>query len=194
MPLPRLIDLAMRNGRLAPYRQRVISPAEGRVLEIGARLCILATGAHWYCRLKLRAPKYPIIAPLLRFELEYYAATFFPAVVSRAVEVACRVADHTGKRGERVRRSDGKNRSGLLERAARAYLLQLERHSRDLRDIEIIDRVAGRLNREAMDTLVSLPKSALTHYAGSLKTAGLRELNSARRFPRIGRRAVCIGA
>ena len=33
--LPRLIDLGMRNGRLAPYRQRVISQAEGRVLEIG---------------------------------------------------------------------------------------------------------------------------------------------------------------
>jgi ubiquinone/menaquinone biosynthesis C-methylase UbiE len=34
--LPRLIDLAMRNGRLAPYRQWAISLAEGRVLEIGA--------------------------------------------------------------------------------------------------------------------------------------------------------------
>ncbi len=29
------------------------------------------------------------------------------------------------------------------------------------------------------DELVSLPKSALTHYVGSLKTARLRELNSA---------------
>lgn len=29
------------------------------------------------------------------------------------------------------------------------------------------------------DELVSLPKSALTHYVGSLKTAALRELNSA---------------
>jgi mRNA interferase MazF len=29
------------------------------------------------------------------------------------------------------------------------------------------------------DELVSLPKSALTHYVGSLKTAGLRELNNA---------------
>ena len=34
--LPRLIDLAMRNERLEPYRQRAISQAEGRVLEIGA--------------------------------------------------------------------------------------------------------------------------------------------------------------
>ncbi len=33
--LPRLIDVAMRNGRLAPYRERVIARAEGRVLEIG---------------------------------------------------------------------------------------------------------------------------------------------------------------
>jgi len=46
-----------------------------------------------------------------------------------------------------------KNRSALLERAARAYLLELERQARDLRDIEVIDRVAERLNREAVDTL-----------------------------------------
>jgi ubiquinone/menaquinone biosynthesis C-methylase UbiE len=34
--LPRLCDLAMRNKRLVPYRERVIGSAEGRVLEIGA--------------------------------------------------------------------------------------------------------------------------------------------------------------
>lgn len=33
--LPRLCDLAMRNKRLLPYRERVIGAAEGRVLEIG---------------------------------------------------------------------------------------------------------------------------------------------------------------
>ena len=46
-----------------------------------------------------------------------------------------------------------KNRSVLLERAARAYLAQLERQARDRKDIEIIDRNAERLNREAIDTL-----------------------------------------
>lgn len=46
-----------------------------------------------------------------------------------------------------------KNRSALLERAARAYLLNLDRQARDRRDIEIINRVAGRLNRSAKDTL-----------------------------------------
>jgi len=46
-----------------------------------------------------------------------------------------------------------KNRSALLERAALAYLAQLERQSRDRRDIEIIDRNADRLNREALDAL-----------------------------------------
>jgi len=46
-----------------------------------------------------------------------------------------------------------KNRSALLERAARAYLAQLEGQARDRKDIEIIDRIAERLNREAMDTL-----------------------------------------
>ena len=47
----------------------------------------------------------------------------------------------------------GKNRSALLERAALAYLAQLERQARDRKDLEIIDRNAERLNREAMDAL-----------------------------------------
>ena len=46
-----------------------------------------------------------------------------------------------------------KNRSALLERAALAYLAQLDRQIRDQKDIEIIDRNAERLNREALDTL-----------------------------------------
>ncbi len=33
--LPRLLDLAMRNKDLVPFRERVIGAAEGRVLEIG---------------------------------------------------------------------------------------------------------------------------------------------------------------
>jgi len=33
--LPQLCNLAMRNRRLVPYRERVITAAEGRVLEIG---------------------------------------------------------------------------------------------------------------------------------------------------------------
>jgi hypothetical protein len=46
-----------------------------------------------------------------------------------------------------------KNRSALLERAALAYLAHLERLNRDRKDIEIINRNASRLNREAQDTL-----------------------------------------
>jgi ubiquinone/menaquinone biosynthesis C-methylase UbiE len=33
--LPHLVNLAMRNRRLLPYRERVIGAAEGRVLEVG---------------------------------------------------------------------------------------------------------------------------------------------------------------
>lgn len=33
--LPHLVNLTMRNRRLVPYRERVMSAAEGRVLEIG---------------------------------------------------------------------------------------------------------------------------------------------------------------
>ena len=33
--LPNLIDMSMRNKRLQPFRARVASAAEGRVLDIG---------------------------------------------------------------------------------------------------------------------------------------------------------------
>ncbi len=46
-----------------------------------------------------------------------------------------------------------KNRSAVLEKAALAYLANLERQARDRKDIEIINRNADRLNREAMDAL-----------------------------------------
>ncbi len=46
-----------------------------------------------------------------------------------------------------------KNRSAVLERAARAYLVQLEAEQRDRRDVEIINRNAERLNRQAAETL-----------------------------------------
>ena len=52
----------------------------------------------------------------------------------------------------RIDRVD-RNRSAFVERAACAYLSQLERQERDRKDIEIINRNAERLNREAMDTL-----------------------------------------
>jgi len=52
----------------------------------------------------------------------------------------------------RIDRLD-KNRSALLERAAVAYLARLEHEARDRKDLEIINRHADRLNREAMDTL-----------------------------------------
>ncbi len=56
---------------------------------------------------------------------------------------------------ELLRRLDrvDRNRSALLERAAVAYLAEMERQARDRRDIEIIARHADRLNREAFDTL-----------------------------------------
>lgn len=56
---------------------------------------------------------------------------------------------------ELLRRLDevDKNRSALLERAAQAYLARLEREQRDERDLEIINRNADRLNREAEDVL-----------------------------------------
>jgi metal-responsive CopG/Arc/MetJ family transcriptional regulator len=57
--------------------------------------------------------------------------------------------------GELLERLDqvDTNRSALLERAALAYLARLERQRRDQRDLEIINRNADRLNREALDAL-----------------------------------------
>jgi metal-responsive CopG/Arc/MetJ family transcriptional regulator len=46
-----------------------------------------------------------------------------------------------------------KNRSAMLERAAVAYLIHLEKQARDQKDIEIINRNAQQLNREAAYTL-----------------------------------------
>ena len=53
---------------------------------------------------------------------------------------------------DRLDRVDS-NRSALLERAALEYWERLDRHRRDQRDLEIIDRNARRVNREAGDTL-----------------------------------------
>ena len=46
-----------------------------------------------------------------------------------------------------------KNRSDLIETAIRAYLAELEGEERDRRDLEMINRNADRLNREAADVL-----------------------------------------
>ena len=45
------------------------------------------------------------------------------------------------------------NRSAFLERAAQAYLAQVERARREAADAEIINRNADRLNAEALDVL-----------------------------------------
>lgn len=54
-----------------------------------------------------------------------------------------------------LRRLDGidSNRSAVLERAAIAYLAQLEDDGNDRKDLEIINRNSARLNREAKDAL-----------------------------------------
>lgn len=51
---------------------------------------------------------------------------------------------HAGKRA---------NRSEFIETAVRSYLLALVRKQENLRDLRIINRRAGRLNREAKDVL-----------------------------------------
>jgi metal-responsive CopG/Arc/MetJ family transcriptional regulator len=65
------------------------------------------------------------------------------------VKTSITLPDELLRRLDRVDR----NRSALIERAALAYLARLESEERDRRDLEIIDRNADRLNREALDTL-----------------------------------------
>jgi metal-responsive CopG/Arc/MetJ family transcriptional regulator len=56
---------------------------------------------------------------------------------------------------ELLDRIDGveQNRSAFLAKAARAYIASLEREHRDVRDLEILNANADRLNAEARDVL-----------------------------------------
>jgi len=47
----------------------------------------------------------------------------------------------------------GANRSEFIENAVRSYIAALVRRKQNLRDRQIIDRHAARLNREATDVL-----------------------------------------
>ncbi len=48
---------------------------------------------------------------------------------------------------------DFRNRSEFVEKALREYLKKLMREKREARDVEIINRNAERLNKEALDVL-----------------------------------------
>jgi metal-responsive CopG/Arc/MetJ family transcriptional regulator len=45
------------------------------------------------------------------------------------------------------------NRSEFIEKGMRAYLRQLKREERDAHDLEILNKYADELNREALETL-----------------------------------------
>lgn len=55
--VPRLIELAMRSGRLSAYRERAVAAARGRVLEIGAgsglNLALYGRGVERVCAVDL---------------------------------------------------------------------------------------------------------------------------------------------
>ena len=52
-----------------------------------------------------------------------------------------------------ARAGRGRSRSEFIEAALRAFLDQARRHERNASDIDILNRRAGRLNREAADVL-----------------------------------------
>jgi metal-responsive CopG/Arc/MetJ family transcriptional regulator len=62
------------------------------------------------------------------------------------------------------------NRSELIEKAVRAYILGIARDERDRRDLEILNRSAKRMEKEAKDALryqVKLPFSSAFKRASS---------------------------
>lgn len=52
-----------------------------------------------------------------------------------------------------ARAGRGRSRSDFIEAALRTFLERTERDERDARDIDILNRRAARLNREAADVL-----------------------------------------
>lgn len=52
-----------------------------------------------------------------------------------------------------ARAGGGQNRSKFIEAAIRAFLHQIRREERNSRDLDILNRRAKRLNREAADVL-----------------------------------------
>jgi metal-responsive CopG/Arc/MetJ family transcriptional regulator len=46
-----------------------------------------------------------------------------------------------------------KNRSSFIELAVKTYMELIKRNKRDQKDLEIINRLSDKLNREAMDVL-----------------------------------------
>lgn len=46
-----------------------------------------------------------------------------------------------------------KNRSELIEAALHAHVARINRHERDSKDLDTINRIAGALNKEALDVL-----------------------------------------
>jgi metal-responsive CopG/Arc/MetJ family transcriptional regulator len=68
---------------------------------------------------------------------------------------------------ERRARQSHQNRSEFIETAVRAYLEQLARAELNAKEMEIINRRAGHLNREAADVLEYQSKRPLTRRIGA---------------------------
>lgn len=68
------------------------------------------------------------------------------------VKTSVTLSEDTVKALDKLAGKNG-NRSLLVEEAVHAYLTNKSREARDARDIEIINRHAGTLNKEALDVL-----------------------------------------
>ena len=64
-----------------------------------------------------------------------------------------------------ARAGGGQNRSKFIEAAIRAFLHQIRREERNSRDLDILNRRAKRLNREAADVLGISARTADNYWA-----------------------------
>jgi hypothetical protein len=107
-------------------------------------------GQHLLCR--PRGPCGPHLR-LARPGLEAQAGVNSPS--DREYDCLMRVKTSITLPADLIARLDrvDKNRSAVLERAARSWLAQVEREARDRLDLEIIEKNATRMNRDAEENL-----------------------------------------
>ena len=68
------------------------------------------------------------------------------------VKTSITLSEDIVKRIDRLAGRDG-SRSEIIEKVLRTYLGDLDRHRRDARELELLNRHADELNREALDVL-----------------------------------------
>ena len=86
----------------------------------------------------------PWARPLFILQLEYNSRMKVKTSISLSEDIAARLDQLT---------SNGQSRSEVIERLLRQSFIDMERRARDAKDLEVINRNADELNKEADDVL-----------------------------------------